>query len=325
MVWDKDFRVSVVEKHVATDGSAVLIEGVTQADISANITVKREVAANSIFAKVATVEAVKPVASFTTYNIAQAFGAGGLGLSGLCVTSDGSHPGITLYAQKQGCSGASAGSVHRKYTIATGILAPQSLTVDHRGDASIGYQIFAKYDGSTDPVVMTPSVALPTPSAAVDARWTMYSMSTFNAGEPVRTDSLEGKRNITLDFGAQVTSEGADSTVFDSVQSISQVLQTLTVRGVNPEWFVADASSAGVVDFDGRSLITDDYLVFTLRKQNTPLATAEHIKITVRGTLVVQTLLSGSPNSPAEASVEMHLIDDGTNAPVIVDTAFALA
>ena len=136
MVWNKDYRVSVVQRHFAGDSAAVLIEGIFNEDLQANVTVKREVAANSVFAKVASIESVKPVATFSTYNIAQALDADGLGLSGICITSDETHPGLNMYAQKQGCSGPASGSVHRKYNIATGILAPQSLSVDHRGDSA---------------------------------------------------------------------------------------------------------------------------------------------------------------------------------------------
>lgn len=307
MVWTNDMRISVVEVHTVGMASAEVIGGISTSRIEGNPEVTHELTAGNIYAGTATLETVRPVASFTTFSLAQAIAV--LGLVGKCVESDVSHPGINLYAQKQTCTGPSAGATNRLYNVKTGLLVPRTLTVDHRGNAQLSYDLLARYDGVNNPVTKTDSVSIPA-SADNDDRWTMHTMVAASV-------AVEGKRQITINFNAQTTSEGADSVPYDTVQSLSGLLQQIQVQGVDPEWFDT------VFDLVGKSA-THANTAIVLRKRHTPNATAEHIELTANGLIVPGTLIDGSPTSPATTSFSMNLTYDGANAPIVADVAFAI-
>lgn len=315
MTWQTDYRVSDIVFHPVGLGAAVTVAGVRSSRIVANSDVRREVATGSIHASTASLQSVSPVATVQIANLVQALTV--LGVSGTCIEADPSHPGMYLYAQRQGCTGPEAGAVHRRYQIREGVLVPTQLTVDHRGDALMTYDLNARYDGTNDPVLVVDGESLPA-SAGADARWTMdRMMGSVGGGTPVITE-IEGKRNISIDFGAQVTSEGADSDPYDSVQSLSQMLSTVTVRGVDLAWF------DGVVPLLGTSRTLTDFITIYLKNRDELHAATEHVALTIRGLLTQDTIIDGSPDSPAETSFAMHLVNDGTNAPIIVQTGIAI-
>lgn len=314
MAWQDDYRISVVKYGANT------IEGISQSSLDLNPTVRRTVAVRSTNAKVASLESVSPSGTFSSFNVWQAFQA--LGVVGICADEPGDD--IELFCELRDCIGVQSNKT-MKYTIAEGIIAPQTLSVDHRGDASMSYTINAKFDGTNSPVVIEYDQAEPTLTAGSDTKFTMDKMSIFQGGTPADT-FVEGKIQITLDFGAQVNGRGADSNVADTVQTLDQTLQTLTVRGYDLKWYQEDGGTAAVKPVDvltsGKLLEDTRYLRFWLKNRDEATASTEHIQITVRGVLVGETIFSGNPESPAECSFQMHLIEDSAaNLPVIVNGA----
>lgn len=318
MTWTNDFRLAKITFH--PDGAAAaVIEGLRDANIEANPTIRRQVATGSLFAKTASIENLAPVGEFNVLNIEAALTA--IGLNGACITSV-ANPGLVTEWERRDCKAAAAGSVHMKYTVGKGVIAPTSLSVDHRGDAVLGYQIFAAYDGTNSPVVIEHKTAAPVLSSASDKTFTM-------AKAVIGTVIVEGKRNISIDFNPEVNSEGADSDPFDSVQSLSSLLSTVRVSGVDPQWIKAD-TNPDVADAPinsittGRSVTGGTPFVIYLKDRNQAAASLAHISLAFRGLIVPNTIISGQAGSPAESSFEMALIQDGVNAPIVITTGVAI-
>lgn len=319
MTWNKDFRLAKVTFH--PDGqSAAVIEGLQSGSVDANPSVRRPVSAGTIFAKTASLEGLSPTGEIEILNIESGLQA--LGLGGACITST-VNPGLQLEFDRRDCKTAAAGNVHMRYTIGTGVIVPTTLSVDHRGDAVLSYQVFASFDGVNNPVVIEHQKAPATLSTAADKTFTMANAD-FNS-----TPIVEGKRNISIEFNPEVNSEGADSDPFDSVQSISSMLSTIRISGVDPQWIKANTNpeiaDAVINDITtGRTATGTSQLRIYLKDRSKPAASLSHIRLECRGLVVPNQIISSSTDSPAETSIEMALVQDGVNAPIVITTGVPL-
>lgn len=322
-IWLNDHRASTVEIHTDTEvGGAEAISGITASSIAANSVVKFEPSSGSLYATVAYLENVSPVGSFTTLNLKRAIEV--IGLTAKCITND-TNPGIHQYFQLQGCEGPEAGAVHRRYTTGKGVLYPRSLSVDHRGDAEMVYELATVYDGQNDPVAVTENVALPAVTDD-DDRYTMsqfdiagITFDTDHAADPQYDSETEviGKRSINIDFQPTVSSAGADSELYDSVQSITSVLPLITVTGVDIKWFKTVAEAIG------RDKSTAADITFYMSRRNSLPAALEHIRFQTQGFISWDSIVSGTPTEASTASFQISCISEGGNIPIIgtVDVA----
>lgn len=310
MTWTNDRRLAVLEYHpISAGATAKIVSGMTTGRLSANPDVRAEVAGGAIVPEVASLDAVAPVATFTTLQLKQIIDAIGFASSGYCIDSDGTHPGVSIFLGKQGCAGLDSGSVHDKYTIPRGIIYPRNLQVSHRGNATMSYEMRSRVNTSSEtPVVRTPNVALPVFTANA-ARWTMYSL-VFNSV------TYEGKRDISIDFNPTANGFSADGSTFDSAASVANFKPQITMRGIDPNWFTT-ANQSGISGAHANSKIV-------LQKRNTPLTTAEHIQISISGFLVWDTIFDANPDGPAEISAVIHTTYNGITWPIVFDTAFAI-
>lgn len=306
MPWSTDYRVSNIEFD------SVVIGGVQSNSIGANAEIRRDVANGSLHAKVASLQNLSPVASFTTFDIAAAINA--FGLNGVCVDV-GTGP-MHSYFQLQGCEGPTAGSVHNRYTMTEGVVFPRTLSVNHRGDASITYEARARFDGTNDPITKAINQALPAAPNA-DARWTMGAFKMPNIAVTAEID-VEGKRGISINFNARASSAGADSETFDRVQSLDEVLPTTSITGVESTWL-----DTVVAPLLGRSILNANPVDIYLRKRNTLDATAEHIQLRQQGLLYWDSIIDGSIGQAATSSFNIDSLEEGVNKPIAVNTAIA--
>lgn len=298
-MWGRDFRPSTIGVKSIGE-SEKLVRGISSSSIRANTEITKEVASQSIYPDTVIASAVKPVASFTTYDIRGAIDA--LGLLGKCITSDVDDYGMKLWGQAQSCAGIQAGSVHDLYTIANGLVVPTTLTVDHRGNCQLTYDIYMRSaDGANAPVVYQPSQALPAGGAGVVGRFTMGAMAI--SGNP-----WTGKRNVTINFNPTITQEGADSDIYDGVVSIESIMPQVQVRGVDTSWL-------GTIGIAGDVAVHGD-TSFLLRRRDVALNTANHINLTFAGLISWDTLFDGNANSPATATIQIDCKWDGTNTPI---------
>lgn len=309
MPWESDFRVSTITYDI-NNGAVTPVRGIVSASAPANVEVEHEQSAGSIYADTITVRRARPVVSFTTVDIPSAITA--FGLVGKCIDGDADDEGIAFYGQKQSCIGVASGSVHDKYLIKSAIVVPTTLSVDHLGNAQLSYDVYTRStDGTTAPIVRSASNALPAVSAGPIGRWTMRSMTVGGV-------TVTGKRNITINFGATVTQEGADSEIYDSVTSLASVFPVINVRGVDPAWFNTVTTLLG-------GLATHANTSIQLKRRDKAINLTEHIVLTGNGTVTLDTLFNAQLQSPTECAFNVHLNHDGTNAPILALTGQTLS
>ena len=321
MVWQKNYRLHSISYFPDGPVTATIISGMSTATINGNPDVQREVTAGSIFAETASLNTIRPVVSFTTFNIEAALDGPGLGGAASCITS-AVNPGVFLYYARYDCAGpdVTAGD-HLQYGIAQGVMVPTSLNVDHRGDATISYDIFVDYDGTTLPIAKSDVAfgGLPVLTGTNSQRWTMDKMEIGGV-------LVEGKRNITVNFNSTITQEGADSSQYDSVSSIDGMLQQVTVQGVDPDWFEETASppAPAITGIVGETFLEGDPTRFYLKDRNVPIATTNHILLEFNGLANWDTIVTGDASSPAGSTLNIDLHSDGANPPITATTGVAI-
>ena len=293
-------------------GSSI-VGGITKQTIATETEVRGETTGGDVYSRFLSVTSQKPGGSFSTMAIAAALNQCAL----LGVDISGLTGGFSLYAQKHAEGGTRAGSLaHRQFVFNEGLVVPRTLSVDHRGDASIDYDVVATYDGTNDPVVINDGVTLP--AAATDnERFTVGPLT-------IGGETIDHVRSISLDFGVEVATEGADSEVWDRFASIVTVKPKLTVRGIDIEWL-----KSSVIPLSGKAATHANTTVY-LRKRDdggtfVADATEEHISLTMAGLATIDTAMDASGSDAAEASLELMLQYDGTNNPVVIDTTAAIS
>lgn len=308
MPWTRDFRVSTITLDI-NNNPAVNVRGIVSANAAAQTETEPEMSSGSIYADTIVTKTARPMITFTTVDIPGAITA--FGLTGLCINGDVDDAGIAFYGQKQDCAGIATGSVHDKYTVKSAVVVPKTLSVDHRGNAQLTYDVFTRSeDGTTAPIVYAQNQALPSVPTTPLGRWTMRNMT-------VATVAVTGKRNISIDFGARVTAEGADSEFYDSVTSLGSLLPVVTVRGVDTGWLQTVAGLLG-----GSALHADTNL--QLKRRDHAIGTASHVILTFNGLITWDQIFNLTIDNPGEAAFQIHLNTDGTLAPIVATTGVVL-
>jgi hypothetical protein len=275
--------------------------------------VRQQATSGEVYARFQSIYAQNPMADFATRQIAVALGA--CGLTGTALTS--SAP-FLVYAQKHTEGGTrTAGGNHRMWTIKEGICYPSRLTVDHQGDAVLEYVVLATYDGVNEPVVISESQSLP---AITDAeRFTIGSVSLHDGSSAY---TLPQVRRMEINFGISAEQVGADSDIWPTSCRIVEIDPSITFSGIDSEWW-----KSTVLPLTGRNITHASTKIY-LRKRaagSTFVAdgTSEHIKFTAAG-LPHPDGFEGSGNGLDEVTVNLPLRYDGTNAPLVINTASAI-
>lgn len=236
------------------------------------------------------------------------------GLAGTYVQST-IKTGVTLYAQKVAEGGTrTSGATHDSWNIKEGYAYPSGVTCEHQGDARLAYDLLPTWDGTNDPIVIAKDVALPTP--ITDAL--RYSIGPLTLGGIV----FDQVRRVTINTGIAAQTEGADSDIWDGFSWVQSILPSIRIDGVKKRWL----DSTGIPL--GGLLCTHANSSLILRKRalgGTFVAngTAEHVKFTFNGLAVVPNVFEADGNAPGTVSIEIPLRYDGTNNPLVVNTASA--
>jgi len=292
--------------------NATVLGGITQLDVQTGTEAQGEATSGEPYTRYRSIVAQKPTASFSTLAVAAALDLCGSMGSSIADLAAGLIMYITKHADG---STRSAGATHRKYTAVQGIVYPQQLSVDHQGHARLSYAVAPTWDGTNDPIVETDTVALPT----ADADTERFSIGPVTIGAV----TIAQIRSLTIDFGVNVATEGADSEIFDRFAGVVDVNPRITLSGIDIEWLKSsNIPRAGKV---GTQANTSLYL----RKRAeggtfTADATEEHIKIDAAGLAYVTQAFSGSGNQAGETQLVMDVDYDGSNDPLTIDTTAAL-
>ncbi len=297
--------------------NATQIGGVTAQNVMLDPVVRGEPTSGSIHTALVNMIAQAPRAAVTSLNVAALLAV--VGQFGYRATG----AGIKLYAQKHAAGGTRAGvASHKSWTIAAqptadGMVIPRRLSVQHGGDATLDMEIIATCgtdDDTVHPVVIGEGVSLPT---VTDAE--RYALGPVTLGS-VALDSITG---FELDFGLSVEALGSDGKLYPKFISVVQARPTFTLRGLNPQW----VKDSGAIPMLGKALEHADTKLY-LRKRSdggTFVAdgTAQHIKITAAG-LAYSSEIFNAATGAAETALTIMCKHDGTNNPIVINTASAI-
>jgi len=306
--------MSVTRKHTfqGVVFNATLIGGLTQQNIALESESRGEATSGELYNRFISMISQRVAPGFTSYAIASLLDQAGL--NGVSIADLAA--GFAMYAHKHLEGGSrTAGATHRKYSFTKGIVAPRTLNVDHRGDATITYELVVTYDGSNDPIVITDTSALP--GALTDAERFTLGPATIGG------ISLPQLRSLTVDFGLDVVTEGSDSELWDTFASLRAVNSVVTLRGIDIEWLKSTN-----IPLAGRAATFANSSLY-LRKRAlggsfVANATAEHIKIIPSGLAVIDPAFDAGGDDAAQSGVRLQTYYDGTNAPLAIDTAAAI-
>lgn len=303
-----------VQLHVDGMGAAVNLDAVSEQEFSTNTEFTREATGGNPYVRFLSITGQQPQGSFSSYSLARALDT--IPFGGLAIAST-ANPGVSLYAYKHAAGGTRAsGTAHRQYLIKNGIVVPRQITIDHRGEARLGFDVVAIYDGANNPVVINDGVAVPV-AAGDDERFTLGPCEIGGL-------TFTQKRNLTLDFGHRVVPESADGDVWSTFVSIEETMPELRLAGIDVQWLKSD-----VVPLLGAAAEHADTNIYFRKRERGGTgfvddATEEHIQMTAHGLAVVDQIMRASASGATETSLQFPLAHDGTNIPAIFDTTTAL-
>lgn len=295
------------------DDVAVVLGGIESVNVKTETEHRAEATSGELYPRHQAIVGQKPTADFASVCLAQCLAQ--IGLAGLSIAT--LTNGLKLYAYKHTDGGGrSSGSTHRLYTIKKGLIVPRRLTCDHRGDALLTYDVLMTWDGTNDPFIVTDTSAVPT--APTDAeRFTI-------GGITIGAIAIPQVRSFELDFGINAVTEGADSDIFDTFVSIVDVKPVITLRGVDVEWLKSTN-----IPLAGKAATQANTTIYLRKRLQTSAGyvangTAEHIKLNSAGLAWIDDVFKSGKGS-TECSLKLAAIYDGTNAPVVINTASAIA
>ena len=285
----------------------VMLGGVTSQNLANNNDIRGMKTDGGIYQEFIALHGQAPAGSFGTVSIKRALDE--IGLLGHKIANNGAN----FYAQKwvEG-STPDTDPTHTRYNVREGVIVPRTLSVDHRGNASLSYDVLVTYDGTNDPIVTTHNVALPTDDAPED-RWTL-------AQATVGSLVIGQLTNLSVEFGVDARTIGANSDVWDTFAQIRGVTPSISLSGTDIQTL-----GGAKIPNTGQAM-THANTTFILRKRAgkstfVDPATAEHISFTADGMAVVETIFSDNGDEPASVSVNMPLRFDGVNVPIVFNTA----
>lgn len=308
-------RHGIYAVQLGVTASPVIVGGIEDNEIDFSPKLNAEAKSGEHFARSVWLQSQNPRASFTTLALKTALDE--IGLTGLDIsTLTNATQGLNFFAYKHAKGGTRAsGSNHRKYHVQEGIISLGSLNATHQGDAKLAVNVLAQWDGTNDPIVESDSVAVP--SGVTDAaRWAL-------GGVTIESIALPQVRSLQINFGVKVVSEGNESDVWDSFVTIAEILPTITLTGIDVEWLkAANIPRLGLAVTHANTKI---YLRKRLEGGDFKTdVTAEHVKITAAGVISVDKPFDGDGNDAAECSLTMMCSYDGTNDPIVINTASAI-
>jgi len=294
------------------DAGDVFIDQISDFNVSPQISKRLTGADGAVFNTHAAVRNQEPRLTFTTSKLATVLAK--IGIQGLPISSDADEPGLEAFLQKTVEGGTRAsGAEHQKLTIKKGIIVPRTLNAGLDG-ADLDLEAIATWDGTNDPIIVADNQALTgTPSVS----------ELFCVGPAyINGASLEGIQNISIDFGIQVTLRYHQGDVWPHWSGIMLIQPVITIT-TDDALTLSTFGLSGTAQGETNSVI---YLRKT-QKNGTRVANdvAEHISFTVDDGHISVDNVRGPHGSILASVVRIDPIYDGTNDPIVINTATVIA
>lgn len=315
------YKIHTVVPDVVSAGSTDPITDVISSSINNNPQLESIITAGETMATHVILRSQQVACDFSSYAVAQTIDA--VSLAPLCIATDNTHVGLVFYLAAIDACGDISASGHRSLTISSGAIVPRRITCDHRGDARMDVDVVvAKTSANNAIVISDANVALPdTDSGGVlyGARlWTLGTIKVANV-------ALDDYTSVEFDLGNTVQTRGTESAIWDEYVEIRHHAPSITIRGIDPEWF---KETAGIPIAGAACTHANTIIYLRKRVSGSPAfvadGVAEHIKFTAKGIATVQTAMTGQWDRFAETSLVIQCVYDGTDDPIEVDTTSAI-
>lgn len=307
--------MSLHHAYAAKYGSSVL-SGLTNLNTQLNPQVQNETGIGSPYPQFIAITEQKPALLFNSTMLASIFAV--TGTTGAII--DGTNNLVGYYAKLGNDGLPLAGSVHRSYTAVRGLLLPRRLSCTHRRPAQVDLEaLLFSSDGAAHPLVIADDVALPTLAVANIE----HTLAAIELGIDESEKAFDCAQSLTIDFGNGAQTRGCSSDIYDTHVEQPGIKPVITLTGLSASVF--GATGVPPVGLKVEHAGTTIYL----RKRAEGVGfvadgTAEHIKLTADGVAVV-TQHTGEGTAAAEVTLQITCGWDGTNVPITINTAAAIA
>jgi hypothetical protein len=233
-----------------------------------------------------------------------------IGVTGQCFVDAAGDPGVIVYGKNRGdCLTDVESNSHSSYTFANGLLTLGTLQADKGADATISFMVDAIYDGTNVPLVISHAATLPA----------TLIKEQFEIGLCAIGGTQFKPESVTIDFGQQIAKPRALApTIYPERIAVQKVQPTITFRGLDPSFVTAITAGAAT------HANTKIQLVKRLTGGSyVASATTQHIAFTAYGTVTKPTPFSAQGQADAETTLSIKCLYDGTNAPILFNTAVA--
>lgn len=243
-----------------------------------------------------------------------------IGHTGKCITSDGTHPGLVAYQRKHdqcGPAGRASGSVHTAVTFGDGHISLESLNANANGNATISLRVHGlASDAETQPYSVAYNAAVPT-SPVIDQK---YALGTVVLGGL----TIAQVTNLTINWNPQSEKIQYAGSIWPTLFDVQKVRALITVTTEDQSIL----NDSGKIPRKG-VLATHANTRFNLQKRKAgeffeSLSSSVHIQATAAGLLHVSRHFQASGGGVSSTELQLLTYDDGTNAPIVWDTAAAL-
>ena len=213
-----------------------------------------------------------------------------------------------------------AATSHRKVVSTTAIAYWSTITLPMQEFGTADITICPIYDGTTEPLIVTSSVALPGSLSAANYFAAGPVWVTDDAGSPVTTN-LTSVKSIEISSGAQFRSDGDCASIYDTYGEVT-IDQTEVTIVTNTPQNVSLWPQAG-------TNITA-WRLFAKKFKNgggfVANATAQHIKFSgTAGLLIPVNVQASGQNLYADTFKLIALSPDGTTPPITMTISQAIA
>lgn len=292
--------------HTTAHSAASTLGGIMKQGVGVQTNVVKDPTSGEFYPRWVSITGQQYRPSLSTKAIEAALGL--VGMSGLTIAADGSHPGLVLYGQKQADgSSRGSGSVHRSFTIKKGVIIPTQISIDHQGDAELDLLALPTWDGTNNPVIISDTAALPT-APTDDERFTLGPITLGGV-------SFTGFDKLTIEFGITAKTFGAESLIWDSYARLETAMPRITLTGKHVTWY-----GSGFVTDTGLACTHANSKLFLKARANESSFyadnTSNHYKFTFCGLATVTDGFSANGEEPAEVSLAIDCAYDGSTIPL---------
>jgi len=252
-----------------------------------------------------------PVATVTSKSIAEVLSV--IGVAGQCFVDASGDPGVTIYGKNRGdCLTDVESNSHSSYLFSNGLMYLGSLQADKGADATLSFMIDAIYDGTNAPLIISHAATLPATLVKAQYEIGLCAIS----GVQFQPES------VTIDFGVQVAKpRPLAPTIYPERIAVTKVVPVITFRGIDP----AKIGGANIGVWDAAQHADTKMQLVKRSSGGSYVASAStvHIAFTAAGLITVTNPFSASGQADATVDVRIECLHDGTNAPILFNTAVA--